>query len=271
MKHLGVGVLVVVFCGACNSLLGIPDATQSSRVGGQVRGLWQGADGVALRLQADGVDTLLTASANGAFSFDTRLVPGTSYTVTVITNPVHHTCVVDGDGNGAVAEEDVTSISVACTGAAVSITLSTLSGWRFDPTEQAQTIAGSVAMQEVSLTVNGEVSSASVDGAPLRLGEASPRISLPLGQKTVAVALATNDGLSTSYQLTFDRGAAILEQLAYGKASNTGAGDFFGESLSLSGDTLAIGALYEASAATGVNGNQADNSASRSGAVYLLH
>jgi hypothetical protein len=46
--------------------------------------------------------------------------------------------------------------------------------------------------------------------------------------------------------------------------------DGFGSSVSLSGDTLAIGAGGEASAATGVNGNQADNSAVGAGAVYVF-
>ena len=55
------------------------------------------------------------------------------------------------------------------------------------------------------------------------------------------------------------------------KASNTGASDVFGEAVSLSadGDTLAVGASEEDSNATGVNGNQEDNSASSAGAVYL--
>ena len=55
------------------------------------------------------------------------------------------------------------------------------------------------------------------------------------------------------------------------KASNTEANYFFGGSVALSanGSTLAIGAFGEASNATGLNGNQADNSAGNSGAVYL--
>src|SRR5690606_34801582 len=57
---------------------------------------------------------------------------------------------------------------------------------------------------------------------------------------------------------------------AYIKASNTGEGDQFGYSVSLSGDTLAVGAYFEDSAAIGVNGDQADNSAGASGAVYVF-
>jgi len=59
---------------------------------------------------------------------------------------------------------------------------------------------------------------------------------------------------------------------AYIKASNTGFLDRFGTSVSLSNDglTLAIGAIGEASSATGIDGDQADDSASNSGAVYLF-
>jgi hypothetical protein len=56
------------------------------------------------------------------------------------------------------------------------------------------------------------------------------------------------------------------------KASNTGADDGFGWSVALSGDgsTLAAGAPFEDSNVTGVNGNQADNTASFAGAVYVF-
>jgi hypothetical protein len=61
-------------------------------------------------------------------------------------------------------------------------------------------------------------------------------------------------------------------QQAYVKASNAGREDWFGYSVALSsdGDTLAVGARFEDSSATGVNGDQADNSAYQSGAVYVF-
>ena len=68
----------------------------------------------------------------------------------------------------------------------------------------------------------------------------------------------------------FTRSGTTWSQQAYLKASNTGTGDRFGHSVSLSGDTLAVGAYYESSSATGVNGSQNDNSASVSGAVYVF-
>jgi hypothetical protein len=86
----------------------------------------------------------------------------------------------------------------------------------------------------------------------------------------VPVALTASGGLSKTYQLVFDRGASVLDQVVYGKASNTGGGDRFGYSVALSGDTLAVGAAGESSTATGINGNQADDSAPAAGAVYVF-
>ncbi len=72
------------------------------------------------------------------------------------------------------------------------------------------------------------------------------------------------------YLFTRDGGGNWTEQ-AYIKSSNTDANDQFGIDIALStdGDILAVGAYNEASNATGMGGDQADNSASRSGAVYL--
>ncbi len=68
----------------------------------------------------------------------------------------------------------------------------------------------------------------------------------------------------------FVRSGGIWTQQAYLKASNTGAGDGFGDSVAVSGDTVVVGASGEDSNATGVDGNQGDNSASHSGAAYVF-
>ena len=78
----------------------------------------------------------------------------------------------------------------------------------------------------------------------------------------------------------FDRSGEAWVQQAYIKASNTGEagagdqlgdGDQFGFGLALSGDgdTLAVGAISEDSAATGPDADQSDNSALSAGAVYV--
>src|SRR6185436_19981870 len=85
------------------------------RVGGQVHGLWAGSDGVALRLEADGVNALLTIG-NGTFVFDRQIASGASFTVTVAASPPNHACAIADGGNGVISDRDAGTVSVACTG-----------------------------------------------------------------------------------------------------------------------------------------------------------
>jgi hypothetical protein len=80
-----------------------------------------------------------------------------------------------------------------------------------------------------------------------------------------ALRVGVNDR-GARYPLTIDP----IAQQAYLKASNTGAYTWFGESVAVSGDTVVVGARWEASSATGVNGNQSDNSAWGAGAAYVF-
>ncbi len=70
----------------------------------------------------------------------------------------------------------------------------------------------------------------------------------------------------------FTRSDGEWSQQAYIKASNTAWHDDFGDSVSLStdGNILAVGTPGEDSSATGVNGDQSDNSFLDSGAVYVF-
>ena len=70
-----------------------------------------------------------------------------------------------------------------------------------------------------------------------------------------------------------------LQEIAYLKASNTGNGDNFGAGGTLSGDavslskdglTLAVGAPFESSGATGADGDQSDDAMYGAGAVYVF-
>jgi len=83
---------------------------------------------------------------------------------------------------------------------------------------------------------------------------------------------ANNLALQGGAVYVFTRSAGLWSQQVYVKASNTGAADFFGSSVALSadGDTLGVGAVGEASSATGINGDEANNSAGESGAVYVF-
>lgn len=79
--------------------------------------------------------------------------------------------------------------------------------------------------------------------------------------------------LNSGAAYVFEYSAGNWYQQAYVKASNTEEDDRFGYNIALSSDgtTLAVGAPNEDSASTGINGNQADNTASNAGAVYLFN
>lgn len=77
---------------------------------------------------------------------------------------------------------------------------------------------------------------------------------------------------STGAVYVFVRNRGTWSQQAYIKASNTSRNDWFGSRLTLSGDgnTLAVGAQLEDSAAQGINASQDDETAQEAGAVYLF-
>jgi hypothetical protein len=277
MGRLLVGLFLVGWLTACNQVFGIPDIKQEPpdqtphHIGGRVHGLWDGADGVVLRLQANGVDTTQTVSSNGAFQFESEFRAGTSYTVTVTNYPAHHTCSVNAGGNGVVSTDDVTAISVACAGPEVMVTLFGPMAWRFDPTEEIQSYPASIVQQGVSLMIEGDaIDSVRVAGFEVGLGEVLDPIAFLPGMTTVSIAVKAKIGITKTYNLDFARSAAQIEQLAYGKASNADLGDQFGETISLSGDTLAVGASGEDSNAPGINGDQSNNVAYASGAAYVF-
>jgi len=70
----------------------------------------------------------------------------------------------------------------------------------------------------------------------------------------------------------YTRAAGTWSQQAYVKASNTGASDEFGTSVALSGDgnTLAVGAPFEAGSGTGI-GSASNESAANAGAAYVYN
>ena len=121
----------------------------------------------------------------------------------------------------------------------------------------------------------GSALALSADGSTLAVGayaEASNAIGIDYD------TTGTNPGQSYNYAggagavYVFARSSGLWSQQAYVKASNTDLYDYFGSALALSadGNILAVGAWGEASSATGVGGDQSDNSVSGAGAVYVL-
>jgi hypothetical protein len=82
----------------------------SFTIGGTVSGLLTGNSVV---LQDNGGNAT-TLSANTAFTFGTALASGSTYAVTVLTQPSGQTCTVS-NGDGTVATADVTNVAVTCT------------------------------------------------------------------------------------------------------------------------------------------------------------
>jgi hypothetical protein len=101
-------------------------AQDSFTIGGNVSGL----AGSGLVLQNNGAGDL-AVSADGAFSFTTRVATGTAYNVAVLSQPTSpsQTCTV-ARGSGSVASANVTDIAVTCATGQFSIrgTVSGLTG-----------------------------------------------------------------------------------------------------------------------------------------------
>jgi len=112
----------------------------------------------------------------------------------------------------------------------------------------------------------GSCVSLSADGGQLAVGasgESSNRSGVSEG------ILSTSRYSGAAH--VFSRTGTGWVRVAHLKASNTGPDDSFGRVLAISGDgtRLAVGAPFEDSAASGINGNEDDDRAADSGAVYV--
>lgn len=141
----------------------------------------------------------------------------------------------------------------------------------FDPDTTTYTADVSILVQSLAVTPIPVLSEATVmvNGMELSPGETSPAIPLALGENTIEIEIETPKGETQVYTIVVNR-AATIEQQLYAKSSLPGTEDYFGWSLATDGDLLAVGAPFEDSAATGIGGEQQDDSARNSGAVYLF-
>ena len=82
-------------------------------VGGQIQGL----TGSGLVLQNNGGDDLPVSANNEAFTFETPLITGSDYTVTILSQPTNpnQTCTVNNDtGSGTINGAAITQVTVTC-------------------------------------------------------------------------------------------------------------------------------------------------------------
>ena len=96
--------------------------------------------------------------------------------------------------------------------------------------------------------------------------------SVAISGDTVAVGAHGEDSVAynSGAAFIFERDGTTWSQQAYLKAPTVKPYDAFGYALAVSGDTLVVGAAYESSSATGVNGDQTDHSAPNAGAAYVF-
>ncbi|MCB1629368.1 MAG: hypothetical protein KDI48_16680, partial [Xanthomonadales bacterium] len=100
----------------------------------------------------------------------------------------------------------------------------------------------------------------------LKVWDADGRL-LPAAFEPIAQGLALAvDSRDARYPITIDP----VAQQAYLKASNTDAGDLFGIAVGISGDTVVVGAIFEASNSTAINSGQGNNAAAQAGAAYVF-
>ena len=77
-------------------------------------------------------------------------------------------------------------------------------------------------------------------------------------------------GTTTGTAYVFTLSSGVWSEQALITASNDDNGDYFGISVSISGDFIVVGASNEASNASSVNGTQSNNSKVRAGAAYVF-
>jgi hypothetical protein len=79
-------------------------------IGGSLSGL---STGLSVVLADNGASSL-TLTADGAFAFDTKLATGSTYDVTVVTQPVGETCTVANSSGTVDPVNNVNNVAVTC-------------------------------------------------------------------------------------------------------------------------------------------------------------
>lgn len=138
----------------------------------------------------------------------------------------------------------------------------------FDPGVHSYHVQLGLTQQALALSpVAPPGAKTEVDGMTTQDGSTWHSSVLTTGAHTMRVSLVTSFGKHSVYELTVER-TGIQE--AYVKASRPDKDDQFGWSAAIDADTLVVSALEEASNASGVNGNQVDNSLTKCGAAYVF-
>ncbi|MGE3609640.1 MAG: fibronectin type III domain-containing protein [Bacteriovoracaceae bacterium] len=202
----------------------------------------------------------------------------TSYTLTSLNAQVMYgirLCAYDGSGNlsfgrsgfkTTTSTPDVTSVVISSNAAGTEATVSWVSG---GANTNGFRVAYATGTTTAPATCNsgtnldaGNVTSCAITG--LAAGTMVAARVCSYNQSGIDVSTGTTNFGPTN--------SAGWNQEAYIKSSNIDAGDYFGYSVSLSSDTLAVGAFQEDSNQTTITngtGSSSDNTIINSGAVYV--
>ena len=181
------------------------------------------------------------------------------------------------NGNAQTTDNFGWSVGLSADGSALSVGV---------PGERSNAIGVNSGVYNISAVYSGAVYLYSYSGGWNQHAYIKPQVTtsndyfgrsvaLSADGTTLAVGAYFEDTSSTDSgaAYVFSNGGSGWAQTALLKASNPGNGDLFGDHLALSADgsTIAVGAVPEDSAATGINGDQGDTpSTTSSGAVYLF-
>ncbi len=256
-------VLLAAGCGLATSFDEYDTSGAPNRftVRGSVEGL---ENGVQATLSLNGTPPITVG--NGPFAFTTTLADGESYSIAATAK--EHACAgVTGNVRGA----DV-MLSVRCPSTDTALSALTVSSGPVrkalpPPFTAGATIATALPLFAPSTSFEGVPRSPS---AKIRIGATTVAPGAPLAIAALArpvpvdLYVVAASGAEARYTVLLDVSST------YTKASNTRKETYFGYGVAIDGDTLAVGAWGESSAAVGVDGDQKDTSASSSGAVYVF-
>ena len=209
----------------------------------------------------------LTVNADGTFTFTGSLNPGATFNVTVLTPPGLQTCSV-ASGSGTVSA-NITNVAVTCSDVSpptLALTLAKTKLFRFAWTSVAGSThyrlfedpTGSAGLAQLGADI--PASSTSIEQVTTLYRRANARY-------VVQACAASRCIDSNVVNVT----GSLVDAIGYFKASNPHFLASFGISVALSADgaTLAVGAVAERSAATGIDGDQSD-AGRGAGAVYVF-
>lgn len=127
--------------------------------------------------------------------------------------------------------------------------------------------AASIVLTPIHTAPLAAEASITIDGIAVASGAAWMSATLPLGASTHRVVVTAEGGASVTYTITIVRGFAAGHYL---KAGRPGMIDQFGNAVAIDGDTIVVGAPYEDSNATTVDGDPTNDAATDAGAAYVF-